>query len=205
MSTIDARVQTLKMRKLGGQTEDVVPEATDEDSPAGREADRAAGTSAAVNPDPELDSNHWLYPEGSRSITPPGGRSGEITAYGETYLQVDFFDRSRGIFTKSSSHVAWLGTSPLNADKVVHADRWRVEAYPGPVAFGVNRPPGSVTSPAELQWQTEAEDDWISQHSWDEVAFTVRGALLQSRFTVAGTFQFGSTFFVVTGTDAAAT
>jgi hypothetical protein len=211
MTTIDARMQELVAKKFGGQDngkdQDATSAVMDEGPSAtygpalAHEPALTAATDAMENPNPQLDSNHWMYPEDSRSITPPGGRSGEITAYGETFVEVPFFQRNRARFTKSASHVAWLGNSPLNADKVIHTDRWRVEAYPGPVTVGAHRPPGSVENSGELEWQTEVEGNWISQHPWDELTFTVRGALIQSRFSVTGTFQFGSTFFIVTGRD----
>lgn len=165
------------------------------------------GSSDAANApmNPQLDNNHWLHLRESSSITPPGGRTGEITANGESYLQVRFFQRNRATFTKNSSRVAWLGDSPFNADKVIHTDNWRVDAFPGAITIS-NAPDGSISEqPGDLQWQTEVENSWISQHSWDEVTFTTSAVLYRSRFNVTGAFQFGSSFFVVTARDSAST
>jgi Tol biopolymer transport system component len=144
-----------------------------------------------------LSNNRWIHPSRAEPVAGVGDGTGAITAYGSAFLEVPFFARDHASFRHTSSTVAWHGASPFNADKVIHTDHWRVQAYPGGVTVR-NAPPGAnVDTQGEVHWQTELTDAWISRHTWDEVEFVARGIVYRSYYGVTGTFQFGSTFFVV--------
>ncbi|WP_189133229.1 TolB family protein [Wenjunlia tyrosinilytica] len=190
----------------GGRVLAADPEVTDKrsllDGPLRTGAVGAAGRAAA---NPLLDNDHVLSLKGSRSVAPPGGTSGLVSVTGRSHLRVPFFSRGVASFTDTSSRVAWEGQGPFRADKVIHTDHWRVDAYPSS-ATAVGGPQGARADAADgLTWTTEVDDTWLTEHSWDKVTFSAPGVLYRSSYEVTGTFRFGTSYFVATAKDRAST
>jgi hypothetical protein len=161
----------------------------------------------------QLAYNSWMHAEnweplagdgfGGGSAPGQGGRQGAaLTAYGEAYLKVPFFGRTSSEFTHQRTYVAWLGGAPFNANKIFQTDSWLVEVPPFiPAPTVVNAPPGStIQGKSNVQWQTEVDDNWFSEHDWDSIKFQTP-LLFRSNLGVTGVFQFGSSFFVTAFDD----
>lgn len=165
-------------------------------------AEAAAETGDGGYPDRET----WLYPVQSTSVSPQGGTGAAIEAAGGSNVVLPFLEYY-ATYTQSSSRVTWFGSAPFNADSVEHTDRWHVDF----VGTGYNvygTPPGAevTTGPssAEVRWTTSVEDNWYSEHTWDWLAFypedpPLFGQVYRFGHEVTGVFQFGSSFYTVTG------
>jgi hypothetical protein len=154
------------------------------------------------------DRNQWLYPSGSAAITPPKGRPGTLQAAGSSYVYVPYLSYYAQ-FSQIHSKVAWLGASPLTADSIQHTDDLHVDFFG--TGFSANgAPAGAVTtadgSSADVKWTTTVTGNWYSEHSWDKVTFmpaSTFNELYRISHRVSGVFQFGSSFYTVTGEDKA--
>ncbi|MER5915150.1 hypothetical protein ABT124_33005 [Streptomyces sp. NPDC001982] len=151
----------------------------------------------------------WLTSSKSRRVTVPGGE-GSIAAAGASYVKVPFMEYY-AIFTGTSSDVSWLGERPFNADSIEHTDTWNVGSVGAPF-WVVGAPQGakvaSTGSTAEASWTTTVQDNWYSEHAYDQVAFYPPSQddysnVFRISHSVTGTFQFGSSFYTVTSRDRA--
>ncbi|MEV0222086.1 hypothetical protein [Streptomyces sp. NPDC050704] len=185
-----------------GQVLTAAPGVTDKSALLG-DGSLVANSAADVPDSRRLNNDYPLALDERRTVTPPGGSPAALSAQGGSHLRLPFFARPVGSFTSSASQVAWEGSMPFDADRVIHSDTWRVLVVPsgGSVSF-TGGPAGAerVGSDA-LRWQTEVQDGWLSAHTWDRLDFTTQGTVFQVRYTVTGTFQFGSAFFRVEGED----
>lgn len=161
------------------------------------------GTKSATMParvvTPMLDNNVNLYPSGSRNITPPGGSTAAIQAYGHTYVQVPFFETSAN-YTNNTSTVQWLGATPFNATSVTHTDSWTNDGVA--ISVSISWPPGIgfSGSGSSASWATTVSNTWRTTHDWDSVYFSAFD-IYRVHFNVTGAFQFGSSFYGVTGSS----
>lgn len=153
--------------------------------------------------------DQWLTSSKTTRVTVPGGR-GALTASGASFVKVPFMEYY-ALFTDTSSSVAWLGSRPFNADSVEHTDTWNVGSVGAPFLV-VGAPEGaavkSTGSTAEARWTTTVEDNWYSEHAYDQVAFYPPSHddysnVFRISHSVTGTFQFGSSFYTVTSRDRA--
>ncbi|MBT2467899.1 hypothetical protein J7E97_08425 [Streptomyces sp. ISL-66] len=154
--------------------------------------------------------DQWLNSAHSEWITAPGGGQGELIASGAGFVKVPFMEYY-AIFTDTSSDVAWLGSRPFNADSIEHTDTWRIGSVGAPF-WVVGAPQGaavrSTGSLAEASWSTSVQNNWYSEHAYDQVAFYPPSQddysnVFRISHSVTGTFQFGSSFFTVTSQDRA--
>ncbi|CAM5680366.1 hypothetical protein SAVIM338S_07310 [Streptomyces avidinii] len=156
--------------------------------------------------------DQWLDSTQSEriSVPGPGGGQGELTASGASFVKVPFMEYY-AIFTDTSSDVAWLGNRPFNADSIEHTDNWRIGSVGAPF-WVVGAPQGatvrSTGSLAEASWSTSVQNNWYSEHAYDQVAFYPPSQddysnVFRISHSVTGTFQFGSSFFTVTSQDRA--
>jgi hypothetical protein len=168
---------------------------------------RTAAAARAPAPGPaghprRLNHNILLMAEGEQAVSVPGGDAGNIRASGASLALAPFWDTEKHTVTyvNSSSQVAWLGSRPFHADKIIHAESWVTDIYGGPATI-TGGPPGAIPDASgTLRWETEVTGNWFSRHSWAEpIVVAAQGATYQVGFRVTGTFQFGSSFFVVTG------
>ncbi|MGA5164342.1 hypothetical protein [Streptomyces pseudogriseolus] len=145
----------------------------------------------------------------SERITVAGGE-GAVAASGDSFVKVPFMEYY-AIFTDTSSSVAWLGKRPFNADSVQHTDTWNIGSVGAPF-WVVGAPEGaevrSTGSTAEARWTTTVQDNWYSEHAYDQVAFYPPSQedysnVYRISHSVTGTFQFGSSFYTVTARDRA--
>jgi hypothetical protein len=153
-----------------------------------------------------LDHNEWLYADGDRTVSLAGGQSGQIRSSGRVFAEAPLWDTQKhhATYSHSKSLVAWLGTSPLNADSVTQTDQWVSDTYGGPAKISGGPPGAVVGTPGSLVWKTQVANNWISLHSWPgPISVVTTGVVYQVGYRVTGTFQFGSTFFSVSGQDAA--
>lgn len=159
------------------------------------------GTKSATMPahvvTPMLDNNTNLYPSGSRNITPPGGSTAAIQAYGHSYVQVPFIETSAN-YTSDTSTVQWLGSTPFNATSVTHTDTWSNDGIS--ISVSISWPPGIgfSGSGSSAGWTTTVSNTWRTTHDWDSVYFSAFD-IYTIHFNVTGSFQFGSSFYGVTG------
>lgn len=153
--------------------------------------------------------DQWLVSKKRDRVTVPGGR-GVVAASGDTFVKVPFMEYY-AIFTDTSSSVAWLGRRPFNADSVEHTDTWNIGSVGAPF-WVVGAPEGaevkSTGSTAEARWSTTVENNWYSEHAYDQVAFYPPNHddysnVYRISHSVTGTFQFGSSFYTVTSRDRA--
>ncbi|MGW6691302.1 hypothetical protein [Streptomyces sp. NPDC054961] len=154
--------------------------------------------------------DQWLNSTRSERINVPGGSQGELVASGASFVKVPFMEYY-AIFTDTSSDVAWLGTRPFNADSIEHTDSWRIGSVGAPF-WVVGAPQGasvrSTGSLAEASWSTSVQNNWYSEHAYDQVSFYPPSQddysnVFRISHSVTGTFQFGSSFFTVTSQDRA--
>jgi len=162
-----------------------------------------AGSAADVPDSRRLNNDYPLALDQRRTVTAPDGSPGALSAQGVSQLRLPFFTRPAGSFTSSTSQVAWEGSTPFEADRVIHSDTWRVLVVPsgGRVDFTGAPADAERVGGDALRWRTELPHGWLSAHTWDRLDFTTRGTVFQVRYTVTGTFQFGSAFFQVEGED----
>lgn len=169
----------------------------------------AAEPSATPAPGATLTLNHdeWLYADGRKAITPGGGKAGQIMVSGKTFAAVPFWDikKNRATYSQTRSLVAWLGTSPVNADSITQTDNWITSTYAGSSPTITGAPSGAArVAPGSLVFKSQVSRNWISLHAWDgNVSVSTTGVVYQVGYQVTGTFQFGSSFFTVSGQDAA--
>lgn len=151
----------------------------------------------------------WLTSAKSKRVTVPGGR-GSIEAAGASFVKVPFMEYY-AIFTDTSSDVSWLGERPFNADSIQHTDTWDVGSVGAPF-WVVGAPQGARTtssgSGAQASWSTTVQNNWYSEHAYDQVAFYPPNQddysnVFRISHSVTGTFQFGSSFYTVTSRDRA--
>jgi hypothetical protein len=159
---------------------------------------KSASTPAKVVT-PNLDNNVNLNPYGSRNITPPGGSNAAIQAYGHSYVQVPFFETSAN-YTNDTSTVQWLGGTPFNATSVTHTDYWTNDGIA--ISVSVSWPPGIgfSGSGSSASWATTVNNTWRTTHDWDSVYFSAFD-IYRVHFNVTGSFQFGSSFYGITGSS----
>ncbi|MER6121624.1 hypothetical protein ABT173_02765 [Streptomyces sp. NPDC001795] len=153
--------------------------------------------------------DQWLNSAKSRKVAAPGGE-GVLSAAGASYVKVPFMEYY-AIFTDTSSDVSWLGERPFNADSIQHTDTWDVGSVGAPF-WVVGAPQGasvkSTGSDAQASWTTTVQDNWYSEHAYDQVAFYPPNQndysnVFRISHSVTGTFQFGSSFYTVTSRDRA--
>ncbi|MFJ1971430.1 hypothetical protein ACIO93_22445 [Streptomyces sp. NPDC087903] len=153
--------------------------------------------------------DQWLNSSKSRKVAVPGGE-GTLAAAGASYVKVPFMEYYAQ-FTDTSSDVSWLGNRPFNADSIEHTDTWDVGSVGAPF-WVVGAPQGatvkSTGSTAEASWTTTVQDNWYSEHAYDQVAFYPPSQddysnVFRISHSVTGTFQFGSSFYTVTSRDRA--
>lgn len=151
----------------------------------------------------------WLTSDKSRRVSVPGG-TGTIAAAGASFVKVPFMEYYAQ-FTDTSSDVSWLGDRPFTADSIQHTDTWNVGSVGAPF-WVVGAPQGakvtSTGSTAEASWTTTVQDNWYSEHAYDQVAFYPPNQddysnVFRISHSVTGTFQFGSSFYTVTSRDRA--
>ncbi|MFD9346989.1 hypothetical protein [Streptomyces sp. NPDC060049] len=152
--------------------------------------------------------DQWLTSAKSERISVQGGSQSDLTAAGSSFVKVPFMEYY-AIFTGTSSDVAWLGGRPFNADSIEHTDTWRIGSVGAPF-WVVGAPQGaavkSTGSLAEASWSTSVQNNWYSEHAYDQVAFYPPSQddysnVFRISHSVTGTFQFGSSFFTVTSQD----
>jgi hypothetical protein len=153
--------------------------------------------------------DQWLSSSKSKRVAVPGGE-GVLSAAGASYVKVPFMEYY-AIFTNTSSDVSWLGDRPFSADSIEHTDTWDVGSVGAPF-WVVGAPQGakvkSTGSTAEAGWTTTVQDNWYSEHAYDQVAFYPPSQddysnVFRISHSVTGTFQFGSSFYTVTSRDRA--
>ncbi len=166
----------------------------------------ATPRSAVIGPDGYPDRNRWLYPVGRDTISPVDGSDGQAEVIGASHVEMPFLEYY-AMFKQNSSQVSWLGGTPFNADSIEHTDHFRVD-YLGTGYTIAGAPTGSQqqanATTAEITWTTTVHDNWYSEHQWDFLAFFPEtppqyGQIFRMERSVTGTFQFGSTYFTVTG------
>ncbi|MGW6707976.1 hypothetical protein ACWGDE_24220 [Streptomyces sp. NPDC054956] len=177
-------------------------------APAGPQAQADGGGGGHGDQSGFAVRDQWLTSSKSERITVPGGGQGELTASGASFVKVPFMEYY-AIFTANSSDVAWLGGRPFNADSIEHTDNWRIGSVGAPF-WVVGAPQGaavkSTGSLAEASWTTSVQNNWYSEHAYDQVAFYPPSQddysnVFRISHSVTGTFQFGSSFFTVTSQD----
>lgn len=153
-----------------------------------------------------LNHDEWLYADGSKAIS-PGGKAGQIMVSGRTFAQVPFWDigKNHATYSESNSLVAWMGTSPVDADAITQTDNWITSTYGGSTPTVTGSPSGAaVVAPGSLVFKSQVARTWMSLHSWNgSVSVSTTGVVYDVGYQVTGTFQFGSSFFTVSGQDAA--
>lgn len=165
----------------------------------GRVLAAVGGIKTAATPSttvtPMLDNNRSLNPYSSRNITPPGGSTAAIQAFGSTYVYVPFLETSAN-YTSNNSTVQWLGGTPFNATSVTHTDVWKNDGVS--ISVSVSWPPGVGFSGSgdTASWVTTVNNTWRTTHNWDSVRFSAFD-IYRIHYNVSGSFQFGSSFYGV--------
>lgn len=180
------------------------PDVTDKSALTSTPLTQSQQKAAAAGP-VKATQNQWLYPTGTAGAGAADAAKGTITAAGASYVVEPYLDYY-AIFNSTTSRVAWTGNAPFNADSVKQVDDWHVDYFGDPFTV-TGAPAGSTTTigatSADVQWATTEQNTWFSQHSWDSVSFQPSGfgQIFRVRYDVTGVFQFGSTFYTVTGDD----
>lgn len=146
-----------------------------------------------------------LNPRARRQITPPAGSAGDIESSGRNrvianYIPFGFIGGAR--FVDNTSATYWYGSSPFHATSVTLKDTWDVNtAAIGGLSIS-GGPPGATISfgSGTVDWATTVSNDWRMTHSWNDVRFGISGgSITKVAHNVTGTFQFGSSYYSVSG------
>ncbi|MEV4517928.1 hypothetical protein AB0K00_54345 [Dactylosporangium sp. NPDC049525] len=165
--------------------------------------DKPAAPEPPVTTQALCSVNCPLTPSASKSITPPGGTTGNINAYGTTTADVTrpfpYLVPCQVNYRNSTSTVSWTGSKPYNATNVTQTDTWDTDSIG--VSITISSPPGGSFSPAKgtQQWSTTTGDTWRTTHSWNNIQMRscAWGRITGVNFNESGSFQFGSAYYGV--------
>lgn len=132
----------------------------------------------------------------TRTITPPGGKSGNITV---SFSSSDPYrvPETRVTFNGSST-AKWLGLSPYNATTVTLIDQWHVDAIAPSVGYpsGV----GITGSGGDATWDDANNATWHVTHNFSGIQFNAVDIIGISE-TATGRFKFGTTSWSISAHD----
>ncbi|NGM12605.1 hypothetical protein O3597_23120 [Verrucosispora sp. WMMA2044] len=140
-----------------------------------------------------------IYKSASRTITPPGGKSGLLKSYGKAL--VDVYTITGCCFTKAdyyntTSYSQWGGTSPYNATSIKHRDVWDIDYFALSWSFG-GSPSGTVNhGSGRISYSNTVKNTWRVNHSVQHVYLKVSsGRVSKVKYEVHGSYGFGSNFY----------
>jgi hypothetical protein len=143
----------------------------------------------------------YLFPDSSRTVTPPGGSSGTLRTRGSTnyvpYYVPILGNLSKMDFYNTNSSSAWLGSSPFNCTSVKHQDVWDVDFIGVSWSYG-GAPSGTIVlGTARIGYENTVSNTWRVSHSVQHVFLSTTGDIYWTGYEAHGSYQFGSQFFTV--------
>ena len=140
-----------------------------------------------------------IHKTATRTITPPGGSSGQLKSEGTAF--VDVYTIPTCCFTKAdyyntTSYSQWTGGNPWNATSIKHTDVWDIDYLAVSVSFG-GTPSGTINlGSGRLSYENTEEDTWRVQHNVQHMYLKVSGGrITKVKYEVHGSYGFGSTFY----------
>ena len=141
-----------------------------------------------------------IHKSASRTITPPGGKSGLLKSNGTAL--VDVYTAAGCCFTKAdyyntTSYSQWGGTSPWYATSIRHTDVWDIDYFGVTWTFG-GSPSGTVShGNGRISYANTVSKTWRVNHQVQHVYVRVKGTgrVTKVKYEVHGSYGFGSNFY----------
>jgi hypothetical protein len=131
----------------------------------------------------------------TKTITPPGGTSGNITVHFES--TADYPHPESWVNFDGSSYAKWLGSTPYNATSVQLSDHWHVDG----IGVTVSVPPGFSGGGGDLYLTNTVTNNWKVTHTFNNLHFNCLCWGVAEDATA--TFQFGTSFYTIQTNDSA--